>query len=45
MVSHLIIQDNFYRNNEYKTTVYYRAFEGMNPTLGENDGVKFDASF
>lgn len=39
------MQDNFYRNNEFKTTVYYRAFEGMNPTLGDNDGIRFDAAY
>lgn len=38
-------QDAYYRNQEHKTGIYYRAFEGMNPTLPEQDSLRFDASF
>lgn len=32
-----------FKSEYYKTTIYYRAFEGMNPTI--RDTVIFDSSF
>jgi hypothetical protein len=28
-----LVQEGGYKNEYYKTAIYYRAFEGMNPTI------------
>lgn len=35
------MRDNFY----YKSSIFYRAFEGMNPTLDLKNELRFDSCF
>ena len=39
------VQEKLRNNHFYKTGIYYRAFEGMNPTLDLNAEYKFNGCF
>ena len=40
-----LLQEAVYKNEYYKTAIYYRAFEGMNPTIAPNSELVFDSQF
>lgn len=45
MVSTAVTQESYQRDHQTKQSVYYRAFEGMNPTLTDGIDVRFDGAF